>query len=157
MITNVMIARYQVQIFLLRFEKNGENSGIRLAMMMGIRIILIHRKSYLKPRKIEGKRSLQCSVSGLKAISVTSLNAVNSMTKITSRLKTQSKVLGKRNRKSIKGYQFDGTAKKRFFRLARLIYSVNWETYSLSFVICIARLSCSRFYRIWWNGIKACF
>src|SRR4051812_14720720 len=92
MITKVTAARYQVQIFRFLFEKNGENSGIRLAMIIGSRIMLIHLRSKRSPRNSEGKRSVQCSPSGLKAIRVKNLYTVKMTVKITSRLKTQSNV-----------------------------------------------------------------
>ena len=71
--------------------------------MIGKRIILIQRRSNLKPRKKEGSISLQLSPSGINAMSVISLYDVNIIRKMINRLKTHNKVLGRRKRKSMYG------------------------------------------------------
>ena len=73
MMKKVIMAKYHVHIFLLRAEKKGDNSGIRLATIMGKRIMLIHRRSKRKPSKNDGTKFFHCSPSGLKASNVMSL------------------------------------------------------------------------------------
>ena len=66
----VTVARYQVQIFRFLKLKKGDSPGIRLAITIGNKMMLIQRRSKRKPKNNEGTRSFHYSPSGLKATRV---------------------------------------------------------------------------------------
>lgn len=96
------MARYQVHHFLFFFEKKGDNPGTRLSNTTGDKMMQIHRRSYLIPRKKEGSNSLKDKSGGLKAKKVANLNTVKTIKKISSRLAIHRMVLGILNLVSIK-------------------------------------------------------